>query len=100
MTLHDRIMKEVDAFPFNTMSTHVSQSHLDTYVEGFERAKQQSAQLAKEADELMAEMSSMIDSLVGMYALKHCDDAMKSDECHEACELLDRYNTYMERNND
>ena len=53
--------------------------------------------MAEEADELMEDMASMIDSLVGMYALKHCDDAMKSDECREACELMDRYNTYKER---
>lgn len=89
MSLHDRIMEEVDAFPFNTMSTHVSRSHLDTYVEGFERAKQQAAQLATEADELMAEMAA---------ALGHFESSIH-DDC-PAHSALAKYNTYMERNNE
>lgn len=59
--------------------------------------KQFRATLAAEADELMREMEGAIDQMVGMYALKHCDEAMKSDECHIACEVLERYNNWREK---
>jgi len=61
-TLVEKIEKQVDPWPYNTMSTHVSKEHLETYVEGFNRAKKQAANLAKEADELMEEMVELLQS--------------------------------------
>ncbi len=85
MSLHDRIM----ALPLVA-------SYSGRDYEAVE-LRNLASLVAAEADELMAEMENAIDQLVGMYALKHCDDAMKSDECHNACAVLEKYNAYKEQ---
>lgn len=90
MGLHDRIMNLRHELGDDEAWT---KDECGAYNTGIEEA----AKIAKAADELMAEMENAIDQLLGMYALKHCDEAMKSDECNYACEVLEEYNAWKDK---
>ena len=84
MTLHDRIMdlsKGVFAGPEYSM--------------GYEAACETASEIAKEADELMAEMADVITGLMG--AIGDWERGM-AEECANCA--LAKYNTYKERNNE
>jgi len=69
----------------------------EEFYDGFAEASRKAATLAKEADELLAEMAEHILELV---------DAIETDEIiyesivvrHLANETIEKYNTYKERN--
>jgi hypothetical protein len=69
----------------------------EDWATGFYAGTEEAANLAKEADELMEEMATVIDSIIGECALKALDDVLNSEPCHEACEIIERYNTWKER---
>ena len=87
MTLHDRIM--------GLIPDDITNGGEEFY-DGFAEASRKAATIAKEADELMAEMATHILELI---------DAIETDEIiyesivvrHLAMETVDRYNAYKER---
>ena len=81
MTLHDRIMGQLPDDITNGG---------EEFYDGFAEASRKAATLAKEADELMAEMADLIDG----YKM-----VMKAISVRptRSTEILEKYNTYKER---